>query len=69
MGQKYRTLADYFEQTGKSQTSLAVKLQISRSYMSLLVSGSRQPALDLALRIEAMTGVPASALVASERVA
>lgn len=69
MKQRYRTLADYFEQTGSSQIALARKLQISKSYVSMLVAGERQPALDLALRIEALTGVPAHALVSAEKVA
>lgn len=67
MKQRYRTLADYFEQTGETQESLATTLRISRSYMSLLVSGDRQPALPLAVRIEELTGVPVAALVAQER--
>lgn len=67
MKQRYRTLADYFEQTGETQESLADALRISRSYVSMLVSGVRQPALALALQIEARTGVPASALVMRER--
>jgi len=66
--QRYRTLADYFEQTGTSQIALARKLKVSKSYISLLASGERQPSLSLALRIEALTGVPASSMV-SEAIA
>lgn len=67
MVRKYKTLADYFEQTGKTQDSLAERLGVSRSYVSLLTSGERQPGLALALRIETITGVPVEALVAQER--
>lgn len=68
MAQKYRTLADYFKQTGKSKRSLAKRLDVSESYVSLIAAGKRQPSLAVALRIESLTGVPAEALV-SEAVA
>jgi transcriptional regulator with XRE-family HTH domain len=61
--QRYKTLADYLEQTGKTQRYLATKLGITPAYVSFLVSGDRQPSLDLALRIEALTGVPLESLV------
>jgi transcriptional regulator with XRE-family HTH domain len=61
--QRYKTLAAYFEQTGKSKRSLAQRLEVSESYVSLIAAGKRQPSLSLALRIESMTGVPAEALV------
>ena len=64
--QRYRSLADYFEQTGKTQESLAVRLEVSRSYVSLLASGERQPGLRLALRIASITGVPVEALVSQQ---
>jgi transcriptional regulator with XRE-family HTH domain len=63
VAQRYKTLADYLEQTGKTQAFLADKLGITRAYVSYLVSGDRQPSLDLALRIEALTGVALSSLV------
>jgi transcriptional regulator with XRE-family HTH domain len=66
--QRYRSLAAYFEQTGSPQIELARALGISKSYISLLVAGERQPSLELALRIEKLTGVPASALVTADRV-
>lgn len=64
MKQRYRTLADYFKQQNHtSQIALARRLGISKSYMSMLVSGDRQPALDLAIEIEKATGVPVASLV------
>jgi transcriptional regulator with XRE-family HTH domain len=62
-------LADYFEQTGQSQISLARQLKVSKSYMSMLAKGERQPSLALAVRIEGLTGVPAASMVTAERVA
>ncbi len=66
MKARFVSLAAYFEATGDTQESLAAQLHISASYMSLLVSGSRQPALDLAINIERLTGVPVAALVVAE---
>lgn len=67
---KFKTLAAYFEGPPKrSKRALAKRLGIHESYVSFIASGKRQPSLDLALEIEALTGVPASALVSSERVA
>jgi transcriptional regulator with XRE-family HTH domain len=63
---KYRTLAEYLDKTNTTQDALAEQLQISRSYVSLLASGERRPGLRLALRIEALTGVPVSALASGE---
>ncbi len=68
MAKKYRSLADYFTGTGERKRALARRLQVSESYVSLIAAGKRQPSLSLALRIESLTGVPASALV-SEAIA
>jgi transcriptional regulator with XRE-family HTH domain len=57
------------QKTGTTQDVLAARLGISRSYVSLLAAGYRQPGLKLALRIQTLTGVPASSLVSSEAVA
>jgi transcriptional regulator with XRE-family HTH domain len=60
---KAASLAEYMERTGTTHAALAKKLGISRSYVTLMALGERQPSLALALRIQALTGVPASALV------
>jgi len=64
-------LATYLKNTaGATQGSLAQRVGVSRSYMSLLVSGKRQPGVPLALRLEAATGVSVKALIpALERMA
>lgn len=66
MAQKYRTLADYFKQTGKTQESLAKKLGVKSAYVSMLAAGKRQPGLTLALEISRITGVPVEALLMPE---
>ena len=71
MAQRYRTLADYFSERNarrrfKNKRSLAKQLHVSESYVSLIVAGKRQPSLDVALRIEQLTGVPAASLLAQE---
>lgn len=63
MAQRYRTLADYFEQTGRTHRSLAIKLGVDRSYISLLVSRNRQPSLPMAIEIAKYTGVPLESLL------
>jgi transcriptional regulator with XRE-family HTH domain len=68
VAQRYRSLADYFERTKKSKRSLAKRLGVSESYVSFIAAGKRQPSLAVALKIEALTGVPAASLV-SEAVA
>lgn len=67
MRQRYRNLADYFKRSEQTQDALAAKLGISKSHMSLIKTGKRQPALSLAMRIEAETGVPAESMVAEGR--
>ena len=66
MKQRYRTLNDYFEQTGETHQSLADALGVTAAYVSMLRSGQRQPGLTLALRIHDLTGVPMEALLLAE---
>lgn len=58
-------LTTYLSETSISQAKLSDALGISRSHMSLLVSGERKPGLDLAVAIERATdgAVPASSWV------
>jgi transcriptional regulator with XRE-family HTH domain len=62
-----RTLAEFFEQkNAPTQDAIARQLGITGAYVSLIAAGKRQPALKLALRIEALTGVPVASLVSPE---
>jgi transcriptional regulator with XRE-family HTH domain len=58
-------LTTYLSEASISQAKLSEVLGISRSHMSLLVSGERKPGLDLAVAIERATdgAVPASSWV------
>lgn len=69
MRQRYRTLADYFEQTRATHESLADELGLTRPYISMIASGARQPSLNVALRIQSLTGVPVESLVSRPQVA
>lgn len=62
------SLLEYVERTSTTHAALAKQLGVSRSYVTLLIAGDRQPSLPLALAIERVTGVPAASLV-SEAVA
>jgi len=48
--------------SGQTRKAIADQLGISASYLSLLESGKKRPSLDLAFRIERLTGgaVPAA---------
>jgi transcriptional regulator with XRE-family HTH domain len=52
---------DFITRSGKSRSHWAERLGVSRSYLSDLLNGNRTPSLELAARIERMTGgeVPA----------
>lgn len=54
-----RRIAAHLKRERKSQSALARDLSISRSYLSLIVAGKRQPSLSVALRLEEATGIPA----------
>ena len=65
---RFRDLAEFFEQTGRTQEELAATLGVSQSHLSLIARGLRRPSLRLGLEIEKQTGVPVESLV-TERVA
>lgn len=52
-------LADYIDRSRLKQYELADILRIHETTLSQLLHGKRRPGLDIALRIEAETGVPA----------
>lgn len=65
---RYKTLADYFEQTGRTQQSLAAELNVTRACVSQWVGRTREMSLSMALRVSRMTGVRLDGLT-RERVA
>ena len=69
MKPRYRDLNEFFDKQQRTQQWLADQLGVDRSYVSLIASGKRQPTLGLALRIEALTGVPLKSLLLTEQVA
>lgn len=63
MPQKYKTLADYFEQTGAKKATLAEKLGVSPACVSYWISRKREPSpLRVAVRVSEVTGVPIAGL-------
>lgn len=66
MKQRYRTLNDYFEQTGTTHQALADRLGVTAAYVSMMRAGKRQPSLGMALRLHNETGVPLEALLRPE---
>lgn len=62
-------LKTVIQNSGDSQRAWAARLEISQSYLSLLLKGEKVPSLELAVRIERATGgrVPAISWVPDER--
>jgi transcriptional regulator with XRE-family HTH domain len=52
-------LAEYRDKFDYKQREIAELLEIDDAYVSQLLSGKRRPGLELAVRIEARTGIPA----------
>jgi transcriptional regulator with XRE-family HTH domain len=52
-------LAAYRDKHGYKQYELADLLEIDEAHVSQLLSGKRKPGLEIAVRIEDRTGVPA----------
>jgi DNA-binding transcriptional regulator YdaS (Cro superfamily) len=50
-----KNLSSYLTDTGTSQTAMASGVGISKTHMSQLVSGARDPSIELALKIERAT--------------
>lgn len=61
-------LTDAIARSGKTRTQFAEELGIGRPFLSMLESGKKRPSLELAVRIDRMTGgaVPASSWVPAE---
>lgn len=63
MAKKPKTLAEFLEQTGTTQTEFAARVGVKQSLISRLVSGSRTPSLSLAARIAEAAGIPIESLL------
>ena len=47
----------------RSQTSLAKEVGLSAAYLSMLIAGVRTPSLQVAKRLQAVTGIPATEFI------
>ena len=56
-------LAAWLGRTKLTQYDLADSLGVSQGQVSSIVTGRRKPSLDLAIKIERLAGIPASAWV------
>lgn len=56
----------YLAQRDITQGQLADELGIDESYLSLIIRGRRHPSLDVAVRLERLTGIPASEFADAE---
>lgn len=57
--------SEFIRSSGQNRATWADRLEISRSYLSDILNGNKTPSLDLAVRIERLTGgaVPASSWI------
>lgn len=62
----YPNLAAFVKDYEGTQEALAEELQISQSYLSMLMRGERQPSLPLALRIAERARIPLESLLSTE---
>lgn len=63
MKRPYESLQDWMERTGTSQTVLSKMSGVKPPHLSKILSRSRRPSLDKALRLAHVTGVPVEKLV------
>jgi DNA-binding XRE family transcriptional regulator len=61
--EKISTLGLWVKSSGLSRKEVAEKLGISLSYVHLLCRGERRPDIDLAFKIEELTGIDAKSWV------
>lgn len=61
--QRYKTLADFFEQTGTKQAALAKRVGVDSATMSLVTTRKRQATLPLAIKLSKLAGVPIESFV------
>lgn len=57
--------SEFIRSSGQNRATWADRLGVSRSYLSDILNGNKTPSLDLAVRIERLTGgaVPASSWI------
>lgn len=59
-------LKAYLDRTGQNQVQFANESGFSEPFVCQLLNGTRRPSLDKAARLEALTGIPASAWASTE---
>lgn len=67
MQQGREQLGAWRERAKLKHYELAGLLKITKAYMSQVMSGKRRPSLPIAVRIEALTGVPVASWVPTGR--
>jgi transcriptional regulator with XRE-family HTH domain len=66
MPKKYKSLADFLDQTGATQAEFAARVGVQQSLISRIVNGERTPSLPLAVRIASEASIPLESLVPGE---
>lgn len=58
MTQGRQALRDWLQRAHRNQKTFARELGVSEVMVSYLVTGERKPSIDVAARIETLTGIP-----------
>ncbi len=59
--QAIKILADHAEKSERGQTSIALKLGVTKAMVSYILSGDRRPGRDLAAKIAKLYRIPVAA--------
>lgn len=60
---RYTSIKEYLERTKKTETQMASELGIAQSFLNEIKNCKKRPSPDLALKIEALTGIPLRCLL------
>lgn len=63
MSKAYRSLAEYFRESGDTQQRFAAKVGCSQAHISQIAAGAISPSFRLALRISAAARIPVASLL------
>jgi transcriptional regulator with XRE-family HTH domain len=55
--QSYTSIRDYLKRTGQTEAELGELAHISQSHVNRLKNGTRRPTPEVAVRLEAITGI------------
>jgi transcriptional regulator with XRE-family HTH domain len=67
MRRRYKSLTEYFDHSGDTQSALAARLGVAQTQISLWTNGVNFPRPRMALRLSTATGVPVENILKAMR--